>query len=73
VIVMEKVDYTTDAEQAAYWKGAYERMSARNITLSEAIKPFADLGIGSGPDDQQDSYKIEYGAIRSARSAIEGR
>lgn len=39
--------------------------------LRAALKPFADLGIGSGPDDQQGDYRLEYGAIRAARAAIE--
>lgn len=38
--------------------------------LRSALKPFADLGVGSGPDEQQDSYRIEYRAIRAARAAL---
>lgn len=39
-----------------------------------ALKPFADLGVGSGPDDEHDSqpYRILRGAIRRARSVLEG-
>lgn len=38
----------TDAERAAYWKGAYDRMASRNFELTaalEAIKKHADAGI----------------------------
>ena len=39
-----------------------------------ALKPFADLGVGSGPDDEADNqpYRILRGAIRRARSILEG-
>lgn len=62
----------TDAEQASYWKGSYERMAARNIELADAIKPFADLGVGSGPEHETETYRIERGAIRNARRALDG-
>lgn len=65
-------DMPTDVEQAAYWKAAFERMAASNVEMAAALKPFADLGVGSGPDHQADNYKIEYGAIRAARSALPG-
>jgi hypothetical protein len=61
----------TDEDRAQYWKGAFERMAARNIVMGKALTPFADLGVGSGPDDQQDNYRIEYRAIRAARAALE--
>ena len=61
----------TDAEQAAYWKGCFERMSARNVALTEALKPFADIGISSGPDSDTVRQMIEVGTIRKAREAME--
>lgn len=48
---------------------AAKRIIAGEASLRAALKPFADLGVGSGPDTQQDSYRIEYGAIRAARNA----
>lgn len=49
---------------------AAERDGAR-----AALKPFADLGVGSGPDDEPDNqpYRILRGAIRQARAVLEGR
>lgn len=45
-------DPTSDAEQAAYWKGAYDRMAERNSALSEAlntaIHALDDLASGTG-------------------------
>jgi hypothetical protein len=42
--------------------------------LKAALKPFADLGVGSGPDDEWDAapYRITRGAIRQARRALDG-
>ena len=33
---------TTDAEQAAYWKDAYERMAARNVEMAAALGDVLD-------------------------------
>jgi hypothetical protein len=46
--------------------------------LVEALRPFANLGVGSGPDDELDMapYRLTRGSIRKARAAIakaEGR
>lgn len=45
---------------------------ACNGRLVTALKAFADLGVGSGPDYETETYKIERGAIKRARSAISG-
>jgi hypothetical protein len=63
-------NFTTDAEQASYWKSAYERMAARNIALTEALKPFADIGISSGSDCDTVKQTIEVGTVRAARRAL---
>lgn len=60
----------TDGDCAAYWQGAYERMAARNIQVEGALKPFADLGVGSGPEDETETYRITRKAIRDARAAL---
>lgn len=39
--------------------------------LQVALKPFADLGVGSGPDYETEDYKIERSAILFARVALE--
>lgn len=41
--------------------------------LLKALKPFAALGVGSGPDDELDAapYRILRGAIRDARKACD--
>lgn len=49
---------------------AAKRIVAGESALMAALKQFSELGIGSGPDDQQSFYKIEYGAIRAARAAL---
>lgn len=40
--------------------------------LEAALKPFADLGVGSGPDDENDAapYRLTRGSIRDARKAL---
>lgn len=38
--------------------------------LIAALEPFANLGAGSGPDEQTDLYRIDYGTIRRARLRI---
>lgn len=40
--------------------------------LVEALKPFADLGVGQGPDDEHDAhpYRLTRGSIRKAREAL---
>lgn len=60
---------------ASIWPGFGEteaRRIAATSELVEALKPFADLGVGSGPDDEHDahSYRILRGAIRKARAAL---
>lgn len=61
-------------EQAGYWKGVAERALAKQAAFTVALKPFADLGVGEGPDDEPDvePYRILRGAIRRARAALEG-
>lgn len=51
---------------------ANARLIAAAPDLLEALKPFADLGVGLGPDDEVDAapYRILRGAIRNARAAI---
>jgi hypothetical protein len=41
--------------------------------LRNALKVFADLGVGSGPDHETETYQIERGAIRKARAALESK
>lgn len=71
-------DVTTRNEAGVQFDRA-EAAEARVATLIEelataraALKSFADLGVGSGPDDEHDSqsYRILRGAIRAARKAI---
>lgn len=40
--------------------------------LADALRPFANLGVGSGPDEEYDSqpYRVTRGAIRTARAAL---
>lgn len=40
--------------------------------LIEALRPFANLGVGSGPDDELDNapYRLTRGSIRKARVAL---
>jgi hypothetical protein len=40
--------------------------------MKEALEPFANLGVGEGPDDEYDlaPYRILRGAIRKARAAL---
>jgi hypothetical protein len=40
--------------------------------LVAALKPFADLGVGSGPDYEHDAapYRLTRGSIRNARAAL---
>lgn len=38
--------------------------------LIEALKPFADLGVGSGPGEETETYRITRDAIRNARAVI---
>ncbi len=59
-----------EIDREGYWKSAFDRMAARNHRLSDALKPFADLGVSSGPDHQADKYNIEIAAIRNARAAL---
>jgi len=50
-----------------------EKVLRENVALLiEALLPFANLGVGPGPDDELDlaPYRIRRGAIRNARSAI---
>lgn len=71
-------DVTTRNEAGIQFDRA-EDAEARVATLTEelataraALKPLADLGVGSGPDDEHDSqpYRILRGAIRAARKAL---
>ncbi len=39
--------------------------------LLEALKAFSEMGVGSGPDEEQEVYRIERGAIRKARAAVD--
>lgn len=39
--------------------------------VRKALKVFADLGVGSGPDHETETYQIERGAIRNARAVLE--
>ena len=47
-----------------------DALNRRVEVMREALKPFADLGVSSGPDYQIDRYSIEFGAIRAARAAL---
>ena len=47
-----------------------DALKRRIEVMREALKPFADLGVSSGPDYQIDRYSIEFGAIRAARAAL---
>lgn len=38
--------------------------------IRNALKVFADLGVGSGPDHETETYQIERGAIRKARAVL---
>lgn len=39
--------------------------------IRNALKVFADLGVGSGPDHETETYQIERGAIRKAREVLD--
>lgn len=39
--------------------------------LRTALKPFADLGVGSGEGYETENYRITRDAIRNARLALE--
>lgn len=39
--------------------------------LMAALKPFADLGVGSGPGEGTETYRITREAIRNARAALD--
>jgi hypothetical protein len=51
---------------------ANARLIAAAPDLLAALKPFADLGVSSGPDDEWDTapYRLTRGAIRAARAAL---
>lgn len=52
----------TEAERTSYWQGAYERMAALNIELSEAAAPFARYGeILRGQKVRGDAVMVELG------------
>jgi hypothetical protein len=42
-------DQTTPEAQAAYWKGAFERMAARNIDLDRALREIFERHIPDQP------------------------
>lgn len=67
-------EWEASIEQAKYWQGVAERALAKQAAFTVALKPFADLGVGEGPDDEPDAapYRILRGAIRRARAALEG-
>lgn len=49
--------------------GGVDPLTLRSPLL-KALKPFADLGVGSGPDYETETYRIERKAIREARAAL---
>ena len=55
------------------YKGAVAEQAQEIERLREALRPFADLGVGSGPDYEHDTqpYRITRGAIRKARAALQ--
>ncbi len=67
-------EWAASIEQAKYWQGVAERALAKQAAFIVALKPFADLGVGEGLDDEPDAapYRILRGAIRRARAALEG-
>lgn len=72
------LDVTTRNEAGIQFdraEAAETRVAALMAELADAhaaLKPFADLGVGSGPDDEHDAqpYRILRGAIRAARKAL---
>lgn len=64
-----------DAQLKRAWEDACEPMPelpAMVADLTNALRPFANLGVGSGPDEEHDAapYRILRGAIRNARTAV---
>lgn len=62
-------DPTSDTEQAAYWKGAYDRMAARNIDLDRALQEIFDRHIPDQPASADGSDYVwavrQYRELRS--------
>jgi hypothetical protein len=46
--------------------------AAEHARVVAALKPFADLGVGSGPGYETETYRITRDAIREARDALKG-
>lgn len=45
--------------------------SKLRLGMIAALKPFANLGVGSGPDEGVETYRIERSYIRAARRAVD--
>jgi hypothetical protein len=58
------------AEQLARLGEAVARSVVVRDALVAALRPFANLGVGSGPGELSETYKIERNAIRAARAAL---
>lgn len=58
----------TSEEQAAYWKGAFERMAARNIDLDRALTEIFERHIpdqpASAPGSEYDWVVRQYRELR---------
>ena len=78
IAARDQIKPLTRYGEDAVWRpaqDAHECMAdaANAISVLEAaLRPFADLGVGSGPDDEVDAapYHILRGAIRNARVAL---
>lgn len=65
-------DSGADPFENGYNPKTIEKIYRERLTqLLKVLKPFADLGVGSGPDHETETYRIERGAIRNARAAVE--
>jgi len=75
--------YTTEQKASEYADGHFEALDAAMMAvrpvdelmaeLLNALAPFANLGITSGPDDEpcHYAYRITRGSIRTARAVID--
>jgi len=65
-------DSREEATKGCNTRPREDALAAENERLRKALEPFANLGVGSGPDDEPCSipYRITRGFIRNARRAL---
>lgn len=60
-----------DREFSGATRVLMDEMADEIERLRAALKPFADLGVGSGEGYETENYRITRDAIRNARLALE--